>query len=458
MVKDWAPEDRGRYHLLIDEETRIGCLVMCILAILLFPIFGALDYYTQYEKLHELWTIRGHAFSFYIVILGYILTFWKTFNVKVIAFSMGAIASLVITIQCNVLGGFSSPYYTGIILVMVTTVAVFPVATGLMSAMIGLEVLVYLVGCLAYTNFTIDPSDAKALTNNMFIIVATAFVGIIGSWWTEKSRVLSFNRFLQIEGARTSLKKSLASEQETVEMLIKEITERKSELEHALNLRKEFISLASHELNTPLTSLKLITQMVKLRMTKKNLDHETIEKLITTYDEQILRLTRIVKDMLDVSRIENGRLSLQRNEFDLEKLVSDSVQFSSVGYTGHLTFKSQGPIFGQWDPIRIEQVIHNLVNNAIKYGQGNPIDVNLQKEKNFAILSVKDRGIGVPEDFQSRIFERFERAVNPYQYSGLGMGLYIANQIILEHDGSIHLVSKPGEGSEFTVRLPIPGP
>jgi signal transduction histidine kinase len=461
MVTDWNAEERERYGVLIDEEMRKGCWVICFLALLLFPAFFFLDYFAHHQVHVNLWKSRAVTTSVFAILFSYINVYKKTYNPYIVSYLACVIASLALTVKCIITGGFVSAYYAGLMLVMVATIVVFPAGVRWISLLLGTEIFVYVIGCLYKSGFTLDQD--KAILNNMHMILSTGFIGIIGSGWSEKSRFLSFDRYLQLEKAKKEINLSkqmlqfeLASEQSNVQMLIMEITNKKADLERALDLRKEFISLASHELNTPLTSLKLITQMFQQKMKKDGvISSSDLSRLLRTYDEQILLLTRIVSDMLDISKIENGRLALIKNRIELSSLVSKVVEFSSSAYQNEINFSSEGTFFGDWDQHRIEQVLLNLITNAIKYGQGNPIHVDLAVKDDSVVIRVKDSGIGIPDDMKDRIFGRFERAVNPNQFAGLGIGLYIANQIVRAHEGRIEVTSKLGEGSEFSVILPL---
>lgn len=461
MVTDWNAEERERYGVLIDEEMRKGCWVICFLALLLFPAFFFLDYFAHHQVHVNLWKSRAVTTSVFAILFSYINVYKKTYNPYIVSYLACVIASLALTVKCIITGGFVSAYYAGLMLVMVATIVVFPAGVRWISLLLGTEIFVYVIGCLYKSGFTLEQD--KAIMNNMHMILSTGFIGIIGSGWSEKSRFLSFDRYLQLEKAKKEINLSkqmlqfeLASEQSNVQMLIMEITNKKADLERALDLRKEFISLASHELNTPLTSLKLITQMFQQKMKKDGvISSGDLSRLLRTYDEQILLLTRIVSDMLDISKIENGRLALIKNRIELSSLVSKVVEFSSSAYQNEINFSSEGTFFGDWDQHRIEQVLLNLITNAIKYGQGNPIHVDLAVKDDSVVIRVKDSGIGIPDDMKDRIFGRFERAVNPNQFAGLGIGLYIANQIVRAHEGRIEVTSKLGEGSEFSVILPL---
>ncbi len=237
-----------------------------------------------------------------------------------------------------------------------------------------------------------------------------------------------------------------------------------SELEDALKARDEFISIASHELKTPLTSLQLQTQIARRQLERGDefyLDKMHAEKALASTEKQVRQLTHLVEDMLDVSRIALRRIEIQREELDLVPLVQEVVlrlmpQITSGGSTVKL--HAAMPVIGHWDRFRMEQVVVNLVTNAAKYGAGKPIDINVKIESGKAILAVKDRGIGIAAKDRDRIFKRFERAVSTSNISGLGLGLYISREIVRLHGGTIRMASDVDMGSTFTVRLPLQGP
>ncbi|MFP5384611.1 MAG: CHASE domain-containing protein [Bacteriovoracia bacterium] len=234
------------------------------------------------------------------------------------------------------------------------------------------------------------------------------------------------------------------------------------EKEHVAS-RDEFLSIASHELKTPLTSLKLQSQLM-MRAIKRNdseaLSREKVVHLIRQIDHQTSRLTRLVDDMLDISRIRTGRLRILKEEVDLSEIVMevvDRLKPQFVESTGHvpeviIEEKIRVPL----DRFRIEQVLNNLLTNAIRYGNQRPVKVTLKRIDHLAKIEVMDQGIGIaPENIQ-KIFERFERAgMSASEVSGLGLGLFITNQIVKAHGGFIDVKSAPGKGSTFTVHLPV---
>lgn len=226
-----------------------------------------------------------------------------------------------------------------------------------------------------------------------------------------------------------------------------------------VRLRDEFISIASHELRTPLASLKLKSQVYGRTMAKDPKFHsaEKTAELLSFIEKQGHRLTRLVDSMLDVSRISAGRFEMELETIDLAIVLKESVDAVrlSLKPTGPLTTSIPDTLPLVADPLRVEQVIENLLTNAIKYGNSRPIQISLKQEEQFAELVVTDQGIGIAPDYQERIFRRFERAVSSQHISGLGLGLYIAKQIVTAHGGTITVVSDVGKGAAFTMRLPI---
>jgi signal transduction histidine kinase len=232
------------------------------------------------------------------------------------------------------------------------------------------------------------------------------------------------------------------------------------EQQSALNQRDEFLSVASHELRTPLTTLKLQTQLRQFAVQRGDSSVYTkteVDALLQMTERQANRLARLVDDMLDISRIVNGKLALNTGFVELGKLVKDVIENSVPSWTNSLdlfTVEVPHSVSGIWDRYRIEQVVTNLVTNALKYGEGKPVQVRVKKTETNAVLEVEDQGMGIAPENLERIFQRFERASEGTQISGLGLGLYITREIVELHRGRVYVRSELGKGSTFVVELP----
>ncbi|WP_254627498.1 ATP-binding protein [Myxococcus sp. CA040A] len=232
----------------------------------------------------------------------------------------------------------------------------------------------------------------------------------------------------------------------------------------AVGLRDEFLSIASHELKTPVTSLQLSVQGL-LRLSRlgtlRAAPMETVAHSLETIERQAKRMAKLVTTLLDVSRIHAGRLDLELEEVDLAALVRDiAARFSPELATSgaRLRVHADTPMPGVWDRSRLDQIVTNLLANAIKYGEGRPIDIAVEGNAATALLEVRDQGIGIPPERQTRIFRAFERAVSSRHYGGLGLGLHIVSQLVERLGGSVRVESEAGRGSTFTVELPRQGP
>jgi signal transduction histidine kinase len=230
------------------------------------------------------------------------------------------------------------------------------------------------------------------------------------------------------------------------------------ELRQAVRVRDEFFSFASHELKDPLASLMLSVEVLRRVVGRQGaVPEDLLRERLDVCKRQGERLAGIIENLLDVSRIAHGRLRPDLEALDLCDLVRDVVerfQEQARAAGSALELGPCGPTIGYFDRSQVEHVLGNLVSNAIKYGEGRPVSVRLVADASTARIEVEDRGIGIAEADQARVFDRFERATRDHRGTSLGLGLYIVRSIVEAHGGSIALRSEPGRGSTFTVELP----
>jgi PAS domain S-box-containing protein len=226
----------------------------------------------------------------------------------------------------------------------------------------------------------------------------------------------------------------------------------------AVRVRDDFLAVAAHELRTPLTSLLLHVQMLSRAIERSRPDNAGVAAhSIAAAQGQARRLSVLVDGLLDVSRLASNRLALRVEETSLDELVDGVLSTMAPDFRRAncpITVSVPSGVTVRWDRIRIEQVLTNLLSNAMKFGAGSPIDVRVEAPDDDVEIAVRDFGIGISKEDQARIFGRFERAVSTRNFGGLGLGLYISSQIVRSHQGSLRVESEPGKGARFIVRLP----
>jgi PAS domain S-box-containing protein len=231
----------------------------------------------------------------------------------------------------------------------------------------------------------------------------------------------------------------------------------------AIRARDEFLAVAGHELRTPLAALMLQIESLELAMSTGAIAKEP-ERFSTRLGKTFghaLRLARIVDGLLDVSRITEGRVELVEEDVDVAALVRDTCDRFTEDATRsgcELNVIAPGPCRGRFDPHRLEQIVSNLLSNAMKYGAAKPITVRCEQRGDRVLVSCEDGGIGIAVEDRERVFRRFERAVSERNYAGLGLGLWITRELVAAHGGTITLESELGAGSTFTVSLPLATP
>jgi len=229
-----------------------------------------------------------------------------------------------------------------------------------------------------------------------------------------------------------------------------------------IKARDEFLSIVSHELKTPLTTmlLKLHNELNEIRSASlANYSIHQLVEVLKNSEQQIKWLKSMINDLLDVSLITTGRMDLQLEDTDLVSIVKQvNTSFSEALKKGKykVSLNAASPVVGKWDKLRLEQMVTNLFSNAIKYGEGKSIEIQVLKKGGSGVFIIKDQGIGIANGDQKMIFDLFKRVQGPVEHKkGLGVGLFITSQIVKMHGGEIKVSSAPTKGTSFTIELPF---
>ena len=249
-------------------------------------------------------------------------------------------------------------------------------------------------------------------------------------------------------------------------VILLDVTEERDALaraEAAVAARERFMSIASHELKTPLTAIRAAGQLLQriCQAEPHAIDRERVFRQLLTIGAQTERLRTLVDELLDIARVQSGRLTLQRAPVELTAIVDRAIAALPEAERARVPFHYAAPIAGHWDAIRIEQVAANLLTNALKYSPSDaPVDVRVERQGEAAVMTVVDYGIGIPAEDLPTLFDPFSRGRNApaHDRAGLGLGLFITRQIVESHGGTIAVESTVGKGSAFTVRLPDGSP
>jgi signal transduction histidine kinase len=231
---------------------------------------------------------------------------------------------------------------------------------------------------------------------------------------------------------------------------------RAESLLESVRARDEFLAVASHELKTPLTAFQL--QLDAIERGLSELSGQRVGERLVSARRSVQRLAHLIETLLDVSQLATGRLQLALARVDLSALVREvvtDIEEEARRLGTPLLSRIESPVAGHVDPERIAQVVQSLLSNALKFGQGQPVEIVLRCEERQALLTVVDHGIGIRPEDRKRIFERFERAVSTRHYGGLGLGLWVTRQVVEAHQGAIRVEETPGGGATFEILLPL---
>lgn len=279
-------------------------------------------------------------------------------------------------------------------------------------------------------------------------------IAAIGIYWAKKHDLTP-----EEKETLTAIANSTSIAIENIQLLLS-LQESNDSLSKSLKARDEFLSIVSHELKTPLSALKLQLQMTqkKFKITEPNLHTDQVNK---TFDRSLIQvdsLTKLVSKLLDFSLIQLEMISLDYTPLNLSQVLGEMIeayrtQLQSINCD--LTLKIEDDIVGEWDKERLGQIVNNIFSNIIKYAPGTPVSVCANKFKNAAVLLFEDSGPGIPQEFQERMFQRFERAKSRHNISGMGLGLFIIKRLVEAHFGTLEVSSYKGQGVKIRITLPL---
>lgn len=475
--RKFEPELEARYQETQRKASESAFHLATGLATILYPVFSLVDYFTQRTHFHDLTVIRYTAEAVMVAIYFRIRAMRGRSSPYAAGAAMLSVAAFGITCMILRLDGYPSPYYAGVNLVMLGASLLFPWGARRMTAFLIWIFLLYLIPVLIHAGFKIE--NVPIFINNIAFMLSTVIVGASAAALSDQLRRQSFAQHMAAVDARDRIAKSVQiisrelrpesgvpSEEQAFQELVslsRELVEARTEAQGALRVRDEFISTASHELKTPLTVLQLQHDCLKKIMTQptSGLDEGTRNKMmfqVKLGEAQVRRLVRLIEDLLDLSRMESGQFLLHREQVNFEDLARSVIehlapQLERAGIQASI--RAESPAVGEWDHLRLEQLLINLLGNAIKYAPNAPLEIHVRSDAKLAHITVQDFGPGIPANKLHSIFDRYERATNDQGVSGLGLGLYISHKIVTTHGGKIWVESEPGMGAAFKIELPL---
>jgi signal transduction histidine kinase len=280
-----------------------------------------------------------------------------------------------------------------------------------------------------------------------------------GRWFFDSTELRLRNAQLveHLSQARDRLEQRVTARTAELEETVAHLREAEHRAQDSVRVRNDFLAVAAHELRTPLATLELQVGRIEWHLTPDPVDRAELADSVHSLRRQVRRLSALVDTVLTASGLARQGMVLEQVELDLSALVrgvaADAIAATTARNTP-VTFTLEEPVMGLWDPARVEQVVANLVSNAMKYGAGKPVQITLTATEREAVLEVQDHGAGVAPDLRGRIFERFFRASAGGQTGGLGLGLAVVRELVELMNGTVSVDSQPTRGTTFTVRLP----
>lgn len=427
---------RARYREA-DLDTRVRhSIAGCWLAMVLMPAGSVLDWFAYPDRLAWLGGLRIACDLAILPVLLLLRTPFGRRQVRILGLAWAQLPALAICLMIAGTDGAASPYFLGLVMVMIAVALLMPWTMGEVVANCLLTLAGYAAACLAHPG----PVPISVLGLNLTFLIEIAAVCATASWFMARRR---FDDFAL---------RSRVDEQK------RQIEENYRKLAEADRLRSQFVANISHELRTPLTLI--IGPLEDVLASGTRLERKVAEGLGLARDNG-LRLLRLINDLLEIGRIEAGGGSAIRRQLDLAAFVPGlAEQLRYLAENKDLTMQVAGvpgPLPVAADPARLEKVLLNLLTNAIKFTPpGGTITVSWDRQGDQACFAVRDSGPGIPAHEHERIFDRFHQVdgSSTRRYQGVGLGLALVRDLVREHGGRIALASAPGQGSTFTVHLP----
>lgn len=307
-----------------------------------------------------------------------------------------------------------------------------------------------------------DPFDAgMGILLALFALLMAVLAAHTQGWFLRNMELALRNVTLaeRLALSRDELERRVQERTAELERVVAELRAAEVEAHRAMKARNDFLAMASHELRTPLTTLQLHLNSFQVLVARGLIeDRSKVDARVRILRRQVVHLTQLANTLLAASGLTGTRPPASNSEADVSALVRTVVEdFRSVGEPGSSELKlvRADPVTGHWDPVRVEQIVVNLISNAIKYGAGKLVEIEVRRTDAQVEIAVRDHGPGIPASVREHLFERFFRADAGSGIAGMGLGLYVVRQLVDAMKGSVSVQSQPAQGSEFTVRLPL---